>query len=341
MANSTQQLHQAGQSLWLDNITRKILDDGTLVDYRDRLSVTGLTSNPSIFDKAIGSGDDYKDAIKALRKTDPEQIFFDLAIDDLRRAAEIFHPIHTRTAGVDGWVSLEVSPLLADDTDGTVAQAVDLHARAATTNLYIKVPGSAAGIGAIEELIYRGVPINVTLLFSPAQYQAAAEAWMRGVERRIAEDLNPDVPSVASIFISRWDVKVAETTPAEMHNRIGLAVAGSAYVRYCNLLDSARMRRLLNAGARPQRLLWASTSTKDPKASDVLYVENLFAPLTINTIPGKTLLAYADHGTLQPAMSTDDAPARAELEQFAKRGLHVDALGAQLQDEGAAAFSTS
>ena len=341
MANPTQQLHQAGQSLWLDNITRKLLDDGTLVDYRDRLSVTGLTSNPSIFDKAIGSGDDYKDAIKASRKTDPEQIFFDLAIDDLRRAAKIFEPVHTRTAGVDGWVSLEVSPLLADDTDGTVAQAVELHARAATSNLYIKVLGSAAGIGAIEELIYRGVPINVTLLFSPAQYQAAAEAWMRGVERRIAANMNPDVPSVASIFISRWDVKVAPKTPPDLHNRIGLAVASSAYVRYCSLLASARMHRLLNAGARPQRLLWASTSTKDPKASDVLYVENLYAPFTINTIPGKTLLDYADHGTLKPAMSTDDTAARAELERFAKLDLHVDALGAQLQDEGAAAFSKS
>lgn len=341
MANPTQRLHQAGQSIWLDNITRKLLDSGTLVDYRDRLSVTGLTSNPSIFDKAIGAGDDYTDAIKASAKSDPEQVFFDLAIDDLRRAAAIFDPVHKRTAGVDGWVSLEVSPMLADDTDGTIAQAVGLHARAAASNLYIKVPGTSAGTAAIEELIYRGVPVNVTLLFSPAQYQASAEAWMRGVERRIEENLNPDVPSVASIFISRWDVKVAPKTPEEMHNRIGLAVAGSTYSRYYDMVNSARMQRLLNAGARPQRLLWASTSAKDPKASDVIYVENLIAPLTINTMPAETLLAYADHGKLQSSMSTDDSGARAELERFAKLGLHVDALGAQLQDEGAAAFSKS
>ncbi|MEO8802190.1 MAG: transaldolase [Rudaea sp.] len=341
MANPTQLLHRAGQSLWLDNITREILDNGTLVDYRDRYSVTGLTSNPSIFDKAIGSGDAYKDAIKASDKTDPEQVFFDLAIDDLRRAAAIFEPAHARTAGVDGWVSLEVSPLLVGDTDGTIAQAVELHARAATSNLYIKVPGTSAGTGAIEELTYRGVPVNVTLLFSPTQYQAAAEAWMRGVERRIEENLNPDVASVASIFISRWDVKVAPKTPEGMHNRLGLAVAGSTYARYCNVLNSARMQRLLNAGARPQRLLWASTGAKDPKASDVMYIENLAAPLTINTIPGKTLLAYADHGTLKLSMNPDDNHARAELEQFAKLGLHVDPLATQLQDEGASAFSKS
>lgn len=341
MANPTQQLHQAGQSLWLDNITREILDSGTLVDYRDRLSITGLTSNPSIFDKAIGSGEDYRDSIKASDKTDPEQVFFDLAIEDLRRAASIFEPVHARTAGVDGWVSLEVSPLLAADTDGTIAQAIELHARAAAPNLYIKVPGTAAGAGAIEELTYRGVPVNVTLLFSPAQYQTAAEAWMRGIERRIAENLNPDIASVASVFISRWDVKVAPKTPEDMHNRIGLAVAGSTYARYRAVLDSERMQRLQNAGARPQRLLWASTGAKDPKASDVMYIENLAAPLTINTIPGKTLLAYADHGKLKPAMSADDGNARVELERFAKLGLHVDPLAAQLQDEGASAFNKS
>lgn len=341
MANPTQQLHQTGQSLWLDNITRKLLDNGTLVDYRDRLSVTGLTSNPSIFDKAISSSDDYNDAIRSSDETGPEQVFFDLAIEDLRRAAAIFEPVYQRTAGVDGWVSLEVSPLLADDTDGTIAQAIELHARAGAENLFIKVPGTSAGTGAIEELIYRGVPVNVTLLFSPTQYQAAAEAWMRGIERRIEENLNPDVASVASIFISRWDVKVASETSVEMHNRMGLAVAGSTYARYCRTLASARMQRLLNAGARPQRLLWASTGTKDPEASDVMYVENLIAPLTINTMPGETLLAYADHGTLKVSMNADDKNARAELERFAKMGLHVDELGAQLQNEGAGAFSKS
>jgi len=268
-------------------------------------------------------------------------VFFDLAIDDLRNAAKVFEPIHRRTSGVDGWVSLEVSPLLADDTAHTIEQAVALHERAGIANLYIKVPGTTAGAGAIEELIYRGVPINVTLLFSPKQYQAVADAYMKGLERRLAEGLSLDVASVASVFISRWDVKVAKAVPEEMHNQLGLAVAGSIYARYRDVLASPRMQRLMNEGARPQRLLWASTGTKDPAASDTLYVDSLAAPFTVNTIPEKTLLAVVDHGQPGALMSADDSAARAVQASFAERGLEVDPLAETLQDEGAASFVKS
>ncbi|TAM28385.1 MAG: transaldolase, partial [Rhodanobacter sp.] len=310
-------------------------------DYRDRCAVTGLTSNPTIFEHAIKGGDDYDAAIRADASTDPEAVFFDLAIDDLRQAAKVFEPIHQRTSGVDGWVSLEVSPLLADDTAHTIEQAVALHERAGIANLYIKVPGTTAGAGAIEELIYRGVPINVTLLFSPKQYQAVADAYMKGLERRLAEGLSLDVASVASVFISRWDVKVAKAVPEEMHNQLGLAVAGSIYARYRDVLASPRMQRLMNEGARPQRLLWASTGTKDPAASDTLYVDSLAAPFTVNTIPEKTLLAVVDHGQPGALMSADDSAARAVQASFAERGLEVDPLAETLQDEGAASFVKS
>ena len=305
------------------------------------LPISGLTSNPTIFEHAIKGGDDYDAAIRADASTDPEAVFFDLAIDDLRNAAKVFEPIHRRTSGVDGWVSLEVSPLLADDTAHTIEQAVALHERAGIANLYIKVPGTTAGAGAIEELIYRGVPINVTLLFSPKQYQAVADAYMKGLERRLAEGLSLDVASVASVFISRWDVKVAKAVPEEMHNQLGLAVAGSIYARYRDVLASPRMQRLMNEGARPQRLLWASTGTKDPAASDTLYVDSLAAPFTVNTIPEKTLLAVVDHGQPGALMSADDSAARAVQASFAERGLEVDPLAETLQDEGAASFVKS
>ena len=295
MHDSARTLNGLGQSLWLDNITRGMLRAGTLEDYRDRCAVTGLTSNPTIFEHAIKGGDDYDAAIRADASTDPEAVFFDLAIDDLRNAAKVFEPIHRRTSGVDGWVSLEVSPLLADDTAHTIEQAVALHERAGIANLYIKVPGTTAGAGAIEELIYRGVPINVTLLFSPKQYQAVADAYMKGLERRLAEGLSLDVASVASVFISRWDVKVAKAVPEEMHNQLGLAVAGSIYARYRDVLASPRMQRLMNEGARPQRLLWASTGTKDPAASDTLYVDSLAAPFTVNTIDRKSTRLNSSH----------------------------------------------
>ncbi|SFK63157.1 transaldolase [Rhodanobacter glycinis] len=341
MHDSARTLNGLGQSLWLDNITRGMLRAGTLEDYRDRCAVTGLTSNPTIFEHAIKGGDDYDAAIRAAASTDPEAVFFDLAIDDLRNAAKVFEPIHQRTSGVDGWVSLEVSPLLADDTAHTIEQAVALHERAGIANLYIKVPGTTAGAGAIEELIYRGVPINVTLLFSPKQYQAVADAYMKGLERRLAEGLSLDVASVASVFISRWDVKVAKAVPEEMHNQLGLAVAGSIYARYREVLASPRMQRLMNEGARPQRLLWASTGTKDPAASDTLYVDSLAAPFTVNTIPEKTLLAVVDHGQPGALMSADDSAARAVQASFAERGLEVDPLAETLQDEGAASFVKS
>ncbi len=341
MHDSARTLNGLGQSLWLDNITRGMLRAGTLEDYRDRCAVTGLTSNPTIFEHAIKGGDDYDAAIRADASTDPEAVFFDLAIDDLRQAAKVFEPIHQRTSGVDGWVSLEVSPLLADDTAHTIEQAVALHERAGIANLYIKVPGTTAGAGAIEELIYRGVPINVTLLFSPKQYQAVADAYMKGLERRLAEGLSLDVASVASVFISRWDVKVAKAVPEEMHNQLGLAVAGSIYARYRDVLASPRMQRLMNEGARPQRLLWASTGTKDPAASDTLYVDSLAAPFTVNTIPEKTLLAVVDHGQPGALMSADDSAARAVQASFAERGLEVDPLAETLQDEGAASFVKS
>lgn len=341
MPNPNQRLHAAGQSLWIDNITRTMLRDGTLTDYRDRLAVSGLTSNPSIFDKAIEKSDDYNDDIRDSSSREAEQVFFDLAVADLRRAAAIFAPIHARTNGVDGWVSLEVSPLLADDAKATIEQAITLHQRAAAENLFIKVPGTPAGVEAIEELIWRGVPVNVTLLFSADQYQTAAEAWMRGLERRLADGLDLDVASVASLFISRWDVKVAENVPKSLRNRLGLAVAADAYARYRELLDSRRVQRLMNAGARPQRLLWASTSTKDPDASDVLYVENLIAPLTINTMPGETLQSFANHGEVKPVMPREATAIRKVLEQFAAHDLHVGPLARALQDEGAAAFADS
>jgi len=338
----TQELHELGQSLWVDNITRTMLDDGTLQRYIDELSVTGLTSNPTIFDKAIGDGSAYDEQIDELASggLEGEALFFELALTDLRRAAKLFEPINKRTDEVDGWVSLEVSPLLADDAEATIAQARELHAKA-DCNVYIKIPGTEAGRTAIEESIFAGVPINVTLLFSREQYLGAAEAFMRGVERRIDAGLDPSVPSVASLFVSRWDVAVADEAPAELRNRLGIAVGKRAYRAYRELLDSERMQRLANEGARPQRLLWASTGTKDPDASDTLYVEALAAPFTVNTMPEKTLLAVADHGEIGEPMAADGGDAEDTLRAFGDAGIDVDALAARLQTEGAETFVAS
>jgi transaldolase len=341
MEQPTRTLHGLGQSLWLDNITRGMLGDGTLLGYREQKDVTGLTSNPTIFAQAIKAGKDYDASIRAAGHAEPDTVFFGLAIDDLRRAAAIFEPVYQRTHGVDGWVSLEVSPLLADDTQATIEQAVALHKQAAVHNLFIKVPGTPAGVPAIEELIFRGVPINVTLLFSPEQYQAAADAWLRGLERRHAAGLDLDIASVASVFISRWDVKVADKVPAELHNKLGFAVCGQIYARYRALLNSPRVQKLQNAGARVQRLLWASTGTKDPNASDVMYIENLIAPLTVNTMPEKTLLAFADHGKAERLMPLDDPGIESTLAQFKAQGIEVEALAKLLQKEGADAFVKS
>ena len=341
--NPTQKLHDLGQSLWLDNITRSLVKSGTLRRYIDELSITGLTSNPTIFDLAIKGGSDYDAAIRRglAQNKSGETLFFDLALEDLTQAADLFRPIHERTCGVDGWVSLEVSPLLAYDTQTTIAEAKDLHRRAGRPNLYIKIPGTREGLPAIEESIFAGVPINVTLLFSREQYVAAAEAYLRGIERRIAAGLKPDVASVASVFISRWDVAAAGKGPAELTNRLGIAVAQRTYKAYCELLSSARYQRAMNAGARPQRLLLASTGTKDPKASDVLYVKALAAPLTVNTMPEGTLKAFADHGEIAAAMPADGGDCETTLAAFTKAGIDIDALAARLQSEGAASFVKS
>jgi len=343
MMKATQKLHEMGQSLWLDNITRGLLTSGTLRRYIQEFSVTGLTSNPTIFDHAIKNSQDYDDGIrqKVQEGKSGEALFFELAVEDLRQAADLFRPIHELTNGVDGWVSLEVSPLLAHDTSGTLAAVKAFHARAERPNLFIKIPGTAEGFPAIEEAIFAGVPINVTLLFSCTQYVAAAEAYLRGIERRIVAGLNPDVGSVASLFVSRWDVAVVDKAPEVLRSQLGIAVAGQTYERYRFLLDSARWQRIFNAGARPQRLLWASTGTKDPKASDILYVHALAAPLTINTMPETTLKALADHGDIGETM-----PARADsygevLTKFAKAGIDVEALAAQLLEEGAGSFVKS
>jgi transaldolase len=343
MNRNTQQLHALGQSLWLDNITRPLLDDGTLARYIADLSVTGLTSNPTIFEHAIGSGDAYDAAIADLagRGESGEALFFELALADLKRAADLFLPAHQASHGIDGWVSLEVSPLLADDTCGTIQAAARLHAAAGRPNLFIKIPGTAAGLAAIEASIFAGIPVNVTLLFSREHYLAAAEAYLRGIERRIAAGLDPNVASVASLFISRWDTAVKEEVSPQFHNRLGIAIAMRTYRAGRDLLASARWQKLAQAGARPQRLLWASTGTKDPAASDTLYVEALAAPDTIDTMPEKTLHAFADHGRVGAAMPVDGGYAEAVLAEFEREGVDTEALAARLQREGAEAFATS
>jgi len=339
----TQQLHDLGQSLWLDNITRNMLRDGTLAGYIDELSVTGLTSNPTIFDKAISGGDAYDEQIAEVAPSaeSTEELFFELALADLRDATDLFRGVHERTAGVDGFCSLEVSPLIADDTAATIAQAAQLHGRGERENLYIKIPGTNAGLPAIEESIFAGIPINVTLLFDAEQYLAAADAYMRGVERRIEAGLDPEVASVASIFMSRWDVAVKDEAPEELRNRLGLAVGFRAYRAYRELLDSPRMQRLMNEGARPQRLLWASTGTKDPEASDVLYIEGFASPFTINTMPEPTLKAFAEHGEVGELVPADGGDAEEVLADFEAAGIGVEALAGRLQEEGKQAFAKS
>ena len=340
---ATQLLHDLGQSIWLDNITRDLLDSGKLKSYIDDLAVTGLTSNPTIFENAIKNSASYDPVIrrKLAAGESSEDLFFGLAIEDLTRAADLFRPIHDRTNGVDGWVSLEVSPLLAHDTATTIAAAKDLSARAARPNLFIKIPGTREGLPAIEEAIFAGVPVNVTLLFDREQYIAAAGAYLRGIERRIAAGLNPRVGSVASVFISRWDSAVAGKVPPELTNRLGIAIAGRVYPAYLSLLNSGRWQRIYNAGARPQRLLWASTGTKDPKASDVLYVKALASPFTVDTMPEATLNALAGYTDLGPAMPMNGGDSEQVLARVAQTDVDVAALAARLQDEGAKSFVKS
>jgi transaldolase len=340
--SATEILHDLGQSLWLDNITRDLLTTGTLERYIKDLSVTGLTSNPTIFDHAIKNSSAYDAAIrKKLRLLESsEPLFFELALEDITQAADLFRPIWEKT-GVDGWASLEVSPLLARDTAGTVTAARELHARARRPNVFIKIPGTREGLPAIEESIFAGVPVNVTLLFSREHYLAAAEAYLRGIERRIAAGLDPDVDSVASVFISRWDAAVMDRVPEALRDRLGIAIAGRIYKAYRELLHSPRWQRLTRAGARPQRLLWASTGTKDPKASDVLYIQALAAPLTVNTMPEATLKAFADHGEVGRVLPADGGDCEDALARFAEAGIDVDAMAARLQDEGTTSFVKS
>jgi transaldolase len=341
--NTTETLHDRGQSLWLDNITRELLESGTLARYINELAVTGLTSNPTIFDHAIKNSSRYDAAIRKKVKEGKsgEDLFVELALEDLTRAADLFRPIWERTRGVDGWVSLEVSPVLAHDSATTLAAAKTLHARAGRPNLFIKIPGTKEGRPAIEEAIFAGVPINVTLLFSREQYLAAADAFMRGIERRVAAGLPPDVGSVASVFISRWDAAVKSRVPEALRNQLGIAMAKRTYKAYRDLLDSPRWQRAFNDGARPQRLLWASTGTKDPAASDILYIRALAAPFTVNTMPEGTLKALADHGALGGMLPADGGDGEEVLATFASAGVNVDALASQLQDEGAKSFVDS
>src|ERR1700720_4439292 len=341
--NPNKALHDLGQSLWLDNITRNLVNSGTLQRYIDEFSVTGLTSNPTIFDHAIKNSADYDSDISrgASRAKLPEDLFFELALEDLTRAADLFRPIFARTDGVDGWVSLEVSPVFAHDTGRTLAAARDLHQRGGKPNLFIKIPGTAEGLPAIEAAIFAGVPINVTLLCSREQYVAAAEAYLRGVERRIEAGLNPAVASVASLFISRWDVAISGKVPSELSNRLGIAVAQRTYKTYLELLASRRFQRAANAGARAQRLLWASTGTKDPKASDTLYVKALAAPFTINTMPENTLKAFGQHGEIGATLAPDGGDCEKVLGAFANAGIDINALAQKLQDDGAASFVKS
>jgi len=337
----TQILHDVGQSLWLDNITRDLLSSGTLKRYIDELSVTGLTSNPTIFDHAIKNSAAYDAAIrkKLNEGKSGEGLFFELALEDLTEAADLFRPIYNRTNGVDGWVSLEVSPLLAYDTASTLAAAKDLHARAGRSNVFIKIPGTKEGLPAIEEAIFAGVPVNVTLLFSREHYVAAAEAFLRGIERRIAAGLKPDIGSVASVFISRWDSAVTGKVPDTLQNKLGIAIAQRTYKAYRGLLSSSRWQRVYNAGAQPQRLLWASTGTKDPHASDILYIKALAAPFTVNTMPEGTLNALDGHNDLGAILPVDGGDCEKVLEQFAEAD--IDVLAARLQDEGAKSFVKS
>lgn len=340
---ATQKLHDTGQSLWIDDITRDMLDSGTLAKYISELSVTGLTSNPTIFDRAVTKSDKYDDEIRRLLKSGlkGEPLFFELALQDLSRAADLFLPVHQQTATVDGWVSLEVSPLLAYDTDATIAEAKRLYKKADKPNLFIKIPGTKEGLPAIEEAIFSGVTVNVTLLFSAAQYTAAADAYMKGLERRVEAGLSPDVRSVASVFISRWDKAVMDKVPDALRDKLGIAVGKGCYKAYRDVLNSDRWQRLESLGARPQRLLFASTSTKDPKAPDTMYVQAFAAPNTVNTMPDDTLLAFGDHGTVEGVLSPDGGDYAAVLAEYEKAGFDVAALAQKLQDDGAKSFVQS
>ncbi|MBW6480263.1 MAG: transaldolase [Bacteroidales bacterium] len=343
MNANTQKLYQQGVSIWLDNITRKILDDGTLQKYINELGITGLTSNPTIFDNAIAGSDDYDTAIREAGKKglSDEEIFFDLAIDDIQRAADLFFPVYEKTNGLDGFVSIEVSPLLAYDTESTIQAAKEIHKKVNRPNVFIKIPGTPEGLPAVEKVIEEGIPVNITLLFSADQYIKAANAWLKGVEARAEKGLNPDVKSVASVFVSRWDKAVADKVSRALRNNVGIAVMQKTYVAYLKFMQSARVQKLMNQGALPQRLLWASTGTKDPKASDILYVKELVAPFTVNTIPENTLLAFADHGEADKLMTRSDSEADIIFQKMMACSVNHKTLAEELQKDGAEAFTKS
>jgi transaldolase len=343
MNRNTKHLNEKGQSIWLDNITRKMIDDGTLKRYIDELSVTGLTSNPSIFDSAIAKTEYYDSSIAkdGSRDITDEELFFSLAVEDIQRAADLFMPLYKKTNGLDGFVSIEVSPLLAYDTENTIKAAKDIFQRVNRPNTFIKIPGTPEGLPAIEAAISEGIPVNVTLLFSAEQYLAASQAYLRGVEARIQRGVNPDVRSVASVFVSRWDKAVADKVPAKLNNRLGMAIMGDVFSAYQKFLASDRVRRIMNEGAFPQRLLWASTGTKDPDAPDTFYIDRLVSPFTVNTIPEATLLAFADHGKAGDIMKVNTAASEKELSMFSEAGIDYSALGSKLQKDGAEAFISS
>jgi transaldolase len=341
--NATSKLQELGQSLWLDNISRNMIDTGLLQTYISDFSITGLTSNPSIFTKAVAGGSDYDAQIASERATGatPEEIVLRLMVQDLRRAADLFAPIHKATSGKDGWVSIEVSPYLINDAKGSLEWAQRLHAQMDRANAFVKIPGTQQGAVAIEEAIFQGIAINVTLLFSRDQYVAVAEAYMRGIERRIDGGLDPKVRSVASVFVSRWDAAAAKQGRADLRNRLGLAVAADVWDAYQSILASERWQTLAKAGAMPQTLLWASTGVKDPEADDTLYITALAAPETINTMPDATLRAFADHGAVGKG-GTLDREAGAKLRRVATEGgLDLDALAGKLQVDGGDAFVTA
>lgn len=342
MNSKTKQLHEQGVSLWLDNITRKILNNGTLEKYINELSVTGLTSNPTIFDNAISKSAEYDSAIRKLGDSlSDEELFFELAVEDIQGAADLFQPVHERTSGVDGFVSIEVSPLLAHDTQSTIKAAKTIFKKVNRPNVFIKIPGTPEGLPAIEQAIAEGIPVNVTLLFSAAQYLAAAEAWLKGAETRAKKGLNPDIRSVASVFVSRWDKAVSEQVSDDLKNKLGIATSQKTYEAYLSFLQSNRVQKLMNFGVSPQRLLWASTGAKDPTVSDVIYIENLVAPFTVNTMPENTLLAFANHGKVDKPMPFSCAVTDALLDDFKNENINTVQLAEQLQNQGAESFVDS
>jgi transaldolase len=339
--NPAQRLHALGQSLWLDSISRLMLRSGALARYVSELAVTGLTSNPTILGHAMAAGSDYDHSLARLVDagvTDAQDLVYSLALEDLAEAAALFRPAWERTAGVDGYVSLEVPPDVAYDAQATIALARRLHDQAGFPNLLVKIPGTPPGLTAMEETITAGIGVNVTLLFSDTHYLRTADAYLRALERRRAAGLDLNVPSVASVFISRWDAAADPLLPPALHGRLGLAMAQKTYSSHLQLLSDKRWQTLAEAGARPQRVLWASTSTKDPDLPDSYYLGRLAAPDTIDTVPEKTLLAFADHGDPDQRLAPDYAAAERTISAIADAGVDVDILAERLQRQGAGAF---